>query len=74
VIKLIEVDAVARKWGNSIGIALPREVVEQANIEPNTEVKIFIRDRNIDLSKVFGTLHTSKTAQEMLDDARRGER
>lgn len=70
---MIEVDAVARKWGNSIGIALPKEVVEKANIRPDKSIQIFIPEKKVDLNKVFGTLKIKKPTQEILDEVREGE-
>lgn len=70
---MIEVETVARKWGNSIGVSLPRDVVEKANIKPDKGVKIFVQDRRVDLSKFFGTLKIKKPTQEILDEIREGE-
>ena len=70
---MIEVDTVARRWGNSIGIALPSDIVEKANIEPDRDVKIFIREKKVDLNKIFGTLAIKKPTQELLDEIRKGE-
>lgn len=70
---MIEVETIARKWGNSIGISLPRDVVEKANIKPDKEIKIFVQDKRVDLSKVFGTLKIKKPTQEILDEVREGE-
>jgi len=70
---MIEVETIARKWGNSLGISLPKDVVEKANIKPNTEVRVFIQDKKVDLSKVFGTLKIKEPTQKILDEIRRGE-
>ncbi len=70
---MIEVETTARRWGNSIGISLPRDIVERANIKPNKQVRVFIQDKKIDLSKVFGTLKIDKPTQEILDGIRQGE-
>jgi len=70
---VIEIETTARKWGNSIGIALPKDVVEKANIEPDKEIKVFIQDKRVNLSKVFGTLKIKKPTQEILDEIRLGE-
>ena len=70
---MIEVEAIARKWGNSIGISLPKDVVEKANIKPNKEVRLFIQDKRVDLTKVFGTLTIKKPTQQILDEIREGE-
>ena len=70
---MIEIETTARKWGNSIGIALPKDVVEKANIEPDKEIKVFIQDKRVNLSNVFGTLKIKKPTQEILDEIRLGE-
>ena len=70
---MIEVETIARKWGNSLGVSLPRDVVEKANIKPNKKVKVFIQDKKVDLSRVFGTLNIVKPTQEILDEIRKGE-
>ena len=45
---MIELEVKARKWGNSIGISLPKDVIEKANIKPNKEVRLLIQDKKID--------------------------
>jgi len=70
---MIEVEAIARKWGNSIGISLPKDVIEKANIKPNKEVRLLIQDKKVDLTKVFGTLKIKKPTQEILDEIRQSE-
>jgi len=70
---MIEIETRARRWGNSIGIALPRDVVERANIKPDKEVKIFIQEENVDLSKVFGSLKIKEDTQKILDEIREGD-
>lgn len=70
---MIELETKARKWGNSIGVSLPKDVIEKANIKPDKEVRLFIQDKKIDLSKVFGTLKIKKPTQEILDEIRQDE-
>ena len=70
---MMEVETVARKWGNSIGIAFPRDIVQKANIRPNKEIRVFIQDKKVDLSKVFDTLNFKKQTQQILDEIREGE-
>jgi len=70
---MIEVETTARKWGNSIGISLSRDVVQRANIKPDKNVRLFIQDKRVDMSKVFGALKIKKPTQEILDEIREGE-
>lgn len=70
---MIELETKARKWGNSIGVSLPKDVIEKANIKPDKEVRLFIQDKKVDISKVFGTLKIKRPTQEILDEIRRDE-
>ena len=71
--QVIEIITTARKWGNSIGIALPKDVVEKANIKPNKELRLFLPERSVDIGKVFGTLDINMPAKKLIEDARKGE-
>ncbi len=70
---MIELETKARKWGNSIGVSLPKDVIKKANIKPDKEVRLFIQDKKVDISKVFGTLKIKRSTQEILDEIRQGE-
>jgi hypothetical protein len=50
-----------------------RDIVEKVKIEPNTDIKIFIREKKIDLNTIFGTLAIKKPTQELLDEIRKSE-
>ncbi|MBI5003430.1 AbrB/MazE/SpoVT family DNA-binding domain-containing protein [Candidatus Woesearchaeota archaeon] len=52
----MECVATTRKWGNSLGITLPKELVEQAHIKENEEVKVFILRKNQTGERLFGML------------------
>ena len=60
-----------RKWGNSLGIALPKNFVEETGIGPNEEVAISIRKVKT-LRDLFGTFKTNKTTQEIMAEVRKG--
>ena len=49
--------AKARKWGNSIGIVLPKDVVEKLSIKPGSDVEMLVRvsHKNV-LKELFGAL------------------
>lgn len=58
-----------RKWGNSIGIALPKEMIEKEHIKPNETLIITLKKRRT-IKEIFGTAKFKKTAQEMKDEDR----
>ena len=70
---MILVEAIPRRWGNSVGISLSKEIVEKANIKPNKEIKLFIQEKKVDLSHIFGSLKITQPTQKILDEIREGE-
>lgn len=69
----MEFKTIARKWGSSIGIILPKSVIEENRIKENDEVFIELKRENI-MSDLFGKFprKSKKTTQEIKDEARKG--
>lgn len=59
-----------KRWGNSLGIVLPKKIVEEQGLEEGEEVIIQVF-RPLDLTEVFGTLKADINSQEMKDEARK---
>lgn len=64
--------SVARKWGNSLGITLPKELVEQQNIKEGDTLVLPVVIKKADLSNVFGKFKTGESGQKFKDRAREG--
>ena len=62
---------IAKKWGNSVGVILPKEMVEKQDIKVGDDIAINIFKKG-NLRDIFGTLKTKMTAQELKDFAREG--
>ena len=71
---MIEIEVMTRKWGNSIGIALPKEIIEKEDIKPDKQLRIFIPEKSVNLKKIFGTLKINEPTQAILDKIREGEK
>ena len=60
-----------QKWGNSIGVRIPKSVIEQAKLELNSEVEIehkdgkIIRERRI-IMGIFRPCKPSRTTESSL--------
>lgn len=69
----MEIKTVARRWGSSIGIIIPKEVVEAKKINENEEIVIEIKKRPL-AGEFFGKLKgkLKKSAQEIKDESRIG--
>lgn len=65
-------EVVIKKWGNSLGIILPKELVEHEGLKENKKVNISIIKR-ADLSDIFGLVKKRKmSGQKMKNLAREG--
>ena len=60
-----------RKWGNSMGIVLPKELVEEKGIKEDDKVLIELA-KKADLSKLFGSLKRKMSGQDFKDMVRKG--
>jgi antitoxin component of MazEF toxin-antitoxin module len=66
---MVTIECVPRKWGNSLGVTLPKDVVEKEGLIEGRPVIITLNARP-DLRSLFGTVKFSKTAQQMKDEDR----
>ena len=66
-----EAEAITRKWGNSLGITIPREIVDEEQLEENQEIIVDIRKR-VDMRKIRGLGKFKKSAQQLKDEMREG--
>lgn len=67
------IKTVAKKWGSSIGIIIPKEIVESKKIRENDKLIIEIKTRPL-AKEFFGIFKgkIKKSTQELKDDARKG--
>lgn len=70
----MEIKTIAKKWGSSIGIIIPKEVVETKKIKENDEIIIEIKKSVLvrDLFGMFPKITSKETAQELKDEMRKG--
>lgn len=70
----MEIKTIAKKWGSSIGVILPKSVVETHRIRENDEVLIEVK-KPVLAKELFGKFpewKSKKTTQELKDEARLG--
>lgn len=62
-----------RKWGHSLGLVLPKEIVDQERIKPDQKIKILIIKENDAVRKTFGILRgkLKKSTQQIMDETRK---
>ena len=64
-----EIETKAKKWGDSIAIIIPKEIVKKEGIKVNQKLHIILK-KEIDFSDVFGKWKTKKTAQQLKDESK----
>ena len=65
------IEVILKKWGNSIGIVLPKGIVEEKNLKKND--KIFVElVKEADLTKLFGTIKRKVSGQKFKNKVRNG--
>ena len=72
---MVEIQSEARlkAWGNSIGVVIPKEMLQHENLSVNDEVKIIIKKKANPLREAFGRLkgvkaRLNKTTDELLKE------
>lgn len=68
---MMECETITRRWGNSLGITLPKDIIEKENIQENEKIKVLILKKNQTLKKTFGMVkgkfnkNTKKIKEEL---------
>lgn len=71
-ITMLEFETKIKKWGNSLGIVIPKEKFNGETLKENDSLIIFAMKKNDAAKKTFGILKDWKiTGQEAKDRARR---
>ena len=69
---MVEIETKTKRWGSSIGVVLPKSLVEEVGIKPNETIVIEIKKRH-KAKEFFGLLKEWKRpTQEIKDEARKG--
>jgi len=69
--KMETIECIPRKWGNSLGITIPKEVAEREALSEGKPVMITLKTKP-DLRSLFGTVKFSQSSQEAKDEMRKG--
>ena len=62
-----------RKWGNSLGVRIPKEAVREMRLRENQDIVIDIKPKANVLKELFGFAkgRVSKSSEEILKEARK---
>jgi len=59
-----------KKWGNSLGIVIPKEAVENMNLKLGEFVVVDIQKKENVLKELFGSAKFKKSSKEMIKEFR----
>ena len=66
-------EATTKKWGNSLGITIPAEIIKEEKIKPNEKVNVLIfKDSKKAFKGVFGTLKLKMPTQKAMEEIDEG--
>ena len=72
----MEIETKTKKWGSSLGIIIPKKIVEEENLEQNQVIRILAVETKskIKVKDIFGRLKNWKiNSQEFKDEIRKEE-
>lgn len=68
----MEIETKTKKWGSSIGVVLPKTLVDEVGIKPNETIIIEVKKRH-KAGEFFGKFpHWKKPTQKIKDEMRAG--
>ncbi|MFA4855663.1 MAG: AbrB/MazE/SpoVT family DNA-binding domain-containing protein [archaeon] len=67
-IGLVEITSQVRQWGRSVGIVIPKDAAEKANIKTGDKVRLLIMGKNNPLKETFGILKLKRPTEEILGE------
>ncbi|HLD97236.1 MAG TPA: AbrB/MazE/SpoVT family DNA-binding domain-containing protein [Candidatus Nanoarchaeia archaeon] len=62
-----------KKWGNSVGIRIPKKVAEALDLKEEQEIIVEIRKKENPLRELFGALKFDEPTEKILKEIRKGE-
>ncbi len=59
-----------RKWGSSLGIVIPKDVVKELKLREDQDVIIDIKPKDNPLKELFGSAKLSRPTEQILKEIR----
>jgi len=65
----MEIETKTKKWGSSLGIIIPKEIIRKERIQEGQEIRIDILTKKKTIGRdIFGKLKFEKPIQALLDE------
>ena len=62
-------EAIPKKWGNSLGITIPADIIKEEKIKPNEKIRVLVfKDSKKSFRSIFGTLKLKMPTQKAMEE------
>jgi hypothetical protein len=70
----MEIKAIAKKWGSSLAVIIPKEIAERKHLKENSEITITVSKIRPKVGILFGKFPNwkGKSTQQIKDEMREG--
>lgn len=63
---MIEAESQLRGWGRSLGMVIPKGIVDRENLKPGDKIQVVLVKKSSTLNTVFGRGKLSRQTDELL--------
>ncbi|MBI4918671.1 AbrB/MazE/SpoVT family DNA-binding domain-containing protein [archaeon] len=63
-----EVESRLRNWGRSVGVVIPKKIIDQEKLKEGDEVKLFLIKKNNVLNETFGKFKLKSSTDAILKE------
>jgi hypothetical protein len=68
----IKMECEVKKWGNSVGVILPKDIVKELGIKPRDKINIDV-EKGVRIKDIYGLLpHSGRDTQKIVDELKKG--
>lgn len=64
--KMEQIKVKLRKWGNSLGVVLPQEILKAQNAKEGDEVFVIVKKERPNLRKLYGAYKFKQSTDEIM--------
>ncbi len=65
---MLEVEAVLRSWGRSVGAVIPKELVNKNKLKSGDKIKLIIMKKTNPLKETFGKFKLARSSEDILKE------
>jgi antitoxin component of MazEF toxin-antitoxin module len=68
---MIEFEVILRKWGRSLGMVVPNDIVIKENLKEGSSIKVMVKNRYNPVKATFGKLKLKESTDKIMREVDR---